>query len=79
VSELVEGRGCEVVYLPPYSPDFDPIGEAFSKLKATLRGAEARTREALIEAMGRALSTISARDAWGFFGHCGYRTAAQLL
>ena len=79
VRQLIEGRGCEVVYLPPYSPDFNPIEQAFSKLKALLRGAEARTREALIEAMGAALSTISARDARGFFGHCGYRTAAQLL
>ena len=79
VRELIEGRGCGVVYLPPYSPDFNPIEQAFSKLKASLRGAQARTREALIEAMGRALSTIGARDAWDFFGHCGYHTAAQLL
>jgi hypothetical protein len=76
---LIEGRGCEVVYLPPYSPDFNPIEQAFSKLKASLRGAETRTREALIEAMEAALSTIRVRDAWGFFGHCGYRIAAQLL
>jgi transposase len=79
VRQLIKGRGCEVVYLPPYSPDFNPIAQAFSKLKASLRGAEARTHEALIEAMGRALSTISTRDAQGFFGHCGCRTAAQLL
>jgi transposase len=79
VRQLIEERGCEVVYLPPYSPDFNPIEQAFSKLKASLRGAQARTREALIEAMGAALSTIRARDARGFFGHCGYRTAAQLL
>ena len=44
-----------------------------------LRGAEARTREALIEAMGRALSAVTAKDASGFFGHCGYRATAQLL
>ena len=69
----------EFVYLPPYSPDFNPIEQAFSKLKASLRRAEARTREALIEAMGAALSTISAQDASCFFGFCGYRTAAQLL
>ena len=79
VRDLIEERGCEVVYLPPYSPDFDPIEQAFSKLKASLRRAEARTREALIEAMGAALSTISTQDASGFFGHCGYRSAAQLL
>jgi transposase len=78
VRQLIEERGCEVVYLPPYSPDFNPIEQAFSKLKASLGGARARTREALIEAMGASLSTISARDARGFFDHCGYRTAAQL-
>ena len=79
VRNLIEERGCEFVYLPPYSPDFNPIEQAFSKLKASLRRAEARTREALIEAMGAALSTISAQDASGFFGFCGYRSAAQLL
>lgn len=79
VKEIVEGRGCELVYLPPYSPDFNPIEQAFSKVKGLLRRAEARTREALIEAMGRALDAVSARDARGFFGHCGYRTVDQLL
>ena len=53
VRELVEERGCEILYLPPYSPDLNPIEEAFSKLKALLRRAGVRTREALIEAMGR--------------------------
>ncbi len=77
--ELIEERGCELVYLPPYSPDFNPIEQAFSKLKGLLRRAEARTREALIEAMGAALSAVSAQDALGFFGNCGYRTTAQLL
>ena len=77
--ELVEERGCEVVYLPPYSPDFNPIEQAFSKLKGLLRKAQARTREALIEAMGRGLEAVTATDASGFFGHCGYRTTAQLL
>jgi transposase len=79
VRELVEGRGCELLYLPTYSPDLNPIEQAFSKLKGLLRGAEARSRAALIEAMGRALGTVTATDARGFFRHCGYRTAAQLL
>jgi transposase len=79
VRELVEGRGCELLYLPTYSPDLNPIEQAFSKLKGLLRGAEARSRAALIEAMGRALGTLTATDARGFFRHCGYRTAAQLL
>ena len=79
VKEILEGRGCELLYLPPYSPDFNPIEQAFSKVKGLLRRAEARTREALIEAMGRALDAVSARDARGFFGHCGYRSVGQLL
>jgi transposase len=79
VRELLEGRGCELLYLPTYSPDLNPIEQAFSKLKGLLRGAEARSRAALIEAMGRALGTVTATDARGFFRHCGYRTAAQLL
>ena len=79
VRDLIEERGCEVVYLPPYSPDLNPIEQAFAKLKTLLRRAGARTREALIEAMGRALDTVTARDARGFFGSCGYRTPVQLL
>jgi transposase len=73
VKEIIEERGCELIYLPPYSPDFNPIEQAFSKVKGLMRKAEARTREALIEAMGWALSAVSARDARGFFDHCGYR------
>jgi transposase len=55
VRELIEAAGCEVLYLPPYSPDFNPIEEAFSKIKNLLRTAQARSREALVEAMGKAL------------------------
>ena len=79
VKEIIEARGCELLYLPPYSPDFNPIEQAFSKIKGLLRRVEARTREALIEAMGRALSAVSAKDSRGFFGHCGYRSMVQLL
>jgi transposase len=79
VKEIVEGRGCELVYLPPYSPDLNPIEEAFSKTKGLMRKAEARTREALIEAMGRALAAVTAEDDRGFFGHRGYRHMGQLL
>jgi transposase len=73
VRELIEGQGCELLYLPPYSPDFNPIEEAFSKIKGLLRKVEARTRETLLEAMTVAISAVSARDAEGFFEHCGYR------
>jgi len=79
VREIVEGAGCELLYLPPYSPDLNPIEQAFSKVKGLLRQAEARTREALIGAMGRALDAVSADDARGFFGHCGYRPVDQPL
>jgi transposase len=79
IRELVEGRGCELLYLPPYSPDLNPIEEAFAKIKALLRKAGARTSGALIEAMGRALETVTASDAWGYFEHRGYRPLAQPL
>lgn len=79
VREIVEGAGCELLYLPPYSPDLNPIEQAFSKVKGLLRRAEARTRERLIGAMGRALDAVTARDARGFFAHCGYRTMDQPL
>ena len=63
VRELLEGRDCELLYLPPYSPDFNPIEEAFSKVKGFLRKAGARTREALVEALGAALEAVTAEDA----------------
>ena len=77
VRELVEGRGCKLVFLPPYSPDFSPIEEAFSKIKALLRKAQARNRGDLVDAIGRALWAVSAKDARGYFGHCGYPIVAQ--
>jgi transposase len=79
VRELVEGAGCELLYLPPYSPDLNPIEEAFSKIKGVLRKAEARTREVLIEAMGPAISSVVEEDARAFFEHCGYGTPVQSL
>ena len=74
---LVEGRGCSLLFLPPYPPDFSPTEEAFSKLKALLRKAAARTREALVEAMGRALDAVTARDVRGWFARRGYPPGAQ--
>ncbi len=79
VKELIESRGCELLYLPPYSPDLNPIEQAFSKVKGLLRRAQARTRALLIEVMGQALSAVTARDTRGFFDHCGYRKVGQLL
>jgi transposase len=77
VRELIGGRGCELWFLPAYSPDLNPIEEAFSKVKAHLRKAAARTREALVEAMGEALSSVRPQDARGWFAHCGYGLEGQ--
>ena len=79
VKELIEDRGCQLLYLPDYSPDYNPIEEAFSKIEGLLRKVGARTRETLVEAVGRALSAVSSRDAQGFFEHAGYRSLGQLL
>jgi transposase len=79
VRELIEQRSCKLVYLPAYSPDYNPIEEAFAKIKHLLRNAAARTKEALVEAIGVALSAVSAQDARGFFEHAGYRPTAHLL
>ena len=72
VRELIESAGAELLFLPPYSPDFSPIEETFSKVKSVLRRIGARTRGALLKATGQALDAVSARDALGWFRHCGY-------
>jgi transposase len=77
VRELIEARGAQVLFLPAYSPDFSPIEEAFSKIKALLKKAAARTREALVEAIGEVLSAVTSQDAGGWFTHCGYEIKAQ--
>jgi transposase len=79
VKELIEEQGCELIYLPPYSPDFNPIEEAFSKIKGLVRKSEARSREALVDAIGKGISMVTAEDARGFFAHCGYTTPVQSL
>jgi transposase len=79
IRELIEERGCELIYLPSYSPDLNPIEEVFSKIKGLVREAEARTREALVEAIGSALSAVTTEDIRGFFEHCGYRMSVQSL
>jgi hypothetical protein len=72
IRKLIEQRGCELLYLPPYSSDLNPIEEAFSKIKRLLRAIGARTKVALVEAIGKALDGVGAWDAKGFFTHCGY-------
>jgi transposase len=79
VRELIEERGCEPIYLPSYSPDLNPIEEAFAKIKAMLRRGATRTKDALVEVLDEALSAVSSRDARGYFEHAGYRPRAQLL
>ena len=76
---MIEQRGCELVYLPSYSPEYNPIEEAFAKTKNLLRKAAARSKEALIEAIAAALSAITVEDIQGYFQHAGYRLAGQLL
>lgn len=70
--ELLEKAGIEVHFLPPYSPDLNPIEMMWSKVKNLLRGAEARTKKDLLKAIALALDKISAKDAAGWFAHCGY-------
>ena len=77
VGKLIESAGASVLFLAPYSPDFSPIEEAFSKIKAILGSIEARTQETLVEAIAQALDAVSQGDALGWFSHCGYRLSAQ--
>ena len=72
LAELVEARGACLLYLPPYSPDFNPIELAFSKLKTGLRTAQARTREALEAVIQTATEWVTEADAKNWFDHCGY-------
>ena len=72
VRHLIEAQGCQVRFLPPYSPDFSPIEQAFGKLKTALRQANARTRPALEDA-------ITAHDAQAWFRSCGYALPEQLF
>ena len=77
IRQALAARGCALLFLPPYSPDFTPIEQAFSKLKAILRGHRARTHEALWEAVHAALDAITPADALAWFTHVGYSLPAQ--
>jgi transposase len=72
VRELVAARGARLVYLPPYSPDFNPIEQAWSKIKQQLRSAKARVVEVLEQAAAEAISLITPENAVAWFRHCGY-------
>jgi len=72
IRQLIEARGARLEFLPPYSPDFNPIELCWSKVKAALRAAKARTLDALVEAVAEALRSISLTDIQDWFAHCGY-------
>jgi transposase len=74
IAALIRATGADVLYLPPYSPDFNPIELAFSKIKQALRSLANRTVEALWTTMQSVLDRVTTRDVHGFFRHCGYAT-----
>ena len=79
ITELVQARGADLVFLPSYSPDLNPIEEAFSKIKHLVRKEGARVRKGLVEAIGRALAAVTTEDAAGWFAHAGYWPQDQPL
>jgi transposase len=77
IRQAIAARHCQLLFLPPYSPDFTPIEQAFSKIKAILRGLGARSKEALQEAVRLAIEAITRHDAAAWFAHAGYALPAQ--
>lgn len=77
MKELIEATGADLLFVPSYSPDLNPIEEAFSKIKNIVRKAGARTREALVEAIALALSAVTLKEVEGWFAHCAYHSRDQ--
>ena len=77
IEEVAARRGAQVLWLAPYSPDFSPIEQCWSKIKAYLRGAKARTAEALDKALAQAIGLVTKADIRGWFKHCGYSLARE--
>ncbi|HUQ31615.1 MAG TPA: IS630 family transposase [Pyrinomonadaceae bacterium] len=77
IEEVAERRGAQVLWLAPYSPDFNPIEQCWSKIKSYLRGAKARTAQALDEALAQAIRLVTKSDIRGWFKHCGYSLAHE--
>ena len=75
IPEAIEDKGAEVIYLPPYSPDLNPIEQCWSKLKSAARAIGARTRETLEQAIEQIIKTVSQADALAWFAHCGYKVS----
>jgi transposase len=76
VRAAIRTRGAGLVFLPPYSPDLNPIEKCWSKVKQALRAAKARTPDQLIDALADALRSVSSADAAAWFAHCGYTVNA---
>jgi transposase len=72
IDAMITRAGAQLIYLPPYSPDWSPIEPCWSKIKTRLRGMKARTRDALDQALTKVIGRISNSDARGWFAHCGY-------
>ena len=77
IRRLIEDAGCRVLYLPRYSPEYNPIELCWSKMKNHLRSLAARTLESLEGAVAEAMNLITASDARAWFGHCGYKLASE--
>ncbi len=73
IRQLIEAAGAHLEFLPPYSPDLNPLELCWSKVKAILRAAKARTFEALLDALDEAFGQVTKQDAKAWFAHCGYR------
>ena len=76
IEEVAGARGAKVIWLAPYSPDFSPIEQCWSKIKTALRAAKARTREELERALAYAIKLVTRSDIRGWFKHCGYKVAS---
>jgi transposase len=74
IREAIEGRDARLLYLPPYSPDLNPIEQVFAKLKALLRKAAERTRDGLWQAIGRVIDLLTSDECWNLFKNSGYST-----
>ena len=79
VRSLIIARECDILHIPPYSPDDNPIEMGFSKFKAALRAVGARTQPALDAAITQTIDCLTPQDAAGFFHHCGFRSPADPL
>lgn len=77
VRAAIEGAGCRVIFLPPYTPEWNPIEPCWSKMKEFLRSRAATTRDTLEAAVADAMNTITTQDAHGWFRHCGYQIAPE--